>query len=66
MKPFQIVVGNVGHVWEGSNYMQARAHYNAWIKQSKADCGRAAGEPVTLFHNGEIRAEYFGALENQS
>lgn len=59
MQAFQVVVGNIGHVYDGSNYMQARAVYNAYIKQSKANYGRAAGEPVTLFHKGEIRCEYF-------
>lgn len=60
MNAFQIVVGNVGHVWQGNNYMQARSQYAAWVKQSKANGGRAKGEPVTLFHKGEIKAEYFG------
>jgi len=63
MKPFSIVVGNVGHVHEGSNFMRAVAEYKAWVRQSKAPAGRAAGEPVTLFHNGTIRMEYFGTLE---
>lgn len=66
MKPFQVVVGNIGHVYDGSNYMQAACCYAAYVKQSKAGYGRAAGEPVTLFHKGEIRSEYFGTLEQQS
>ena len=63
MGKFQVVVGNIGHVYDGNNFMQASCKYRAYIKASKADCGRAAGEPVTLFHNGEIRSEYFGTLE---
>ena len=59
MQAFQVVVGNIGHVYDGSNYMQARACYADYVKQSKAGYGRAAGEPVTLFHKGEIRAEHF-------
>jgi hypothetical protein len=59
MKPFQVLVGNIGHVYDGSNYMQARAVYREYIRQSESGIGRAAGESVTLFHNGEIRAEYF-------
>lgn len=65
MNKFQVVVGNIGHVFDGNNYMQARAKYSAYVKASRENCGRAAGEPVTLFHNGEIKAEYFGTLENQ-
>ena len=59
MKSFQVVVGNIGHVFDGSNYMQARAAYAEYVRQSKSGYGRAAGEPVTLFHKGEIKAEYF-------
>lgn len=62
MKPFSVIVGNIGQVYEGSNYMTARAKYATYVKASKADSGRAAGENVTLFHNGEIKAEYFGTL----
>ena len=63
MKPYQVVVGNIGYVYDGSNYMQARAKYASYVKDSKNNYGRAAGEPVTLLHNGEIAAEYFGTLE---
>ena len=59
LKPFQVVVGNIGHVYDGSNYMQASCCYSHYIKASKTPYGRASGEPVTLFHNGEIRREYF-------
>ena len=66
MGKFQVVVGNIGHVYDGNNYMQAQSKYTGYVKASKANYGRAAGEPVTLFHNGEIKAEYFGTLETQS
>lgn len=66
MKPFQVVVGNIGHVFDGSNYMQADACYWRYVKASKANVGRAAGEPVTLFHKGEIKREYFGTLESDA
>ena len=65
MKPFQVVVGNVGQVYDGSNYMQARAAYAEYVKQSKSGRGRAGNEPVTLFHNGEIKAEHFPPSEYQ-
>ena len=65
MKAFQVVVGNIGHVYDGSNYMQACAKYKTYVEQSKSNYGRAAGEPVTMFHNGEIKREYFGTLEQQ-
>ena len=60
---FQVVVGNIGHVYQGNNYMVANATYAQYVKASKADRGRAAGEPVTMFHNGEIHCEYFGTID---
>ena len=63
MKPFQVVVGNIGQVYDGSNIMQADAAYWRYVKLSKAGEGRAAGESVTMFHKGEIKREFFGALE---
>ncbi len=65
MKPFQVVVGNVGQVYDGSNYMQARERYRTYVKLSKAPYGRASGESVTLFHNGEIKVEYVGTIEQK-
>jgi hypothetical protein len=59
MKAFQVLVGNIGHVYDGANYMQAMCCYQRYVKDSKAPYGRASGEPVTLFHNGEIRCEYY-------
>ena len=67
MKPFSVLVGNVGHVHEGNNLMRARSVYADYVKQSQSPYGRASGEPVTLFHNGQIKAEYFPPnLEDQS
>ena len=65
MGKFQVVVGNIGHVYDGNNFMQAQCCYSRYVKASKSNIGRAAGEPVTLFHNNEIRCEYFGTLETQ-
>jgi hypothetical protein len=59
LKSFQVVVGNIGHVYDGSNFMQAQATYSHYVKASKAGVGRAGNEPVTMFHRGEIRCEYF-------
>jgi hypothetical protein len=61
--PFEVVVGNIGTVYSGSNLMVATCKWAAYVKQSRADIGRAAGESVTLFHNGEIRREYIGTAD---
>jgi hypothetical protein len=64
--PFEIVVGNIGYVWSGSNYMQASSQFARWVKDSKTGLGRSGGESVTLFHNGEVKKEYPGTLGNSS
>jgi hypothetical protein len=37
--------------------MKTVKDYNEYVRQSKAAYGRASGEPVTLFRNGEIVRE---------
>jgi hypothetical protein len=56
--PFEVIVGNVGTVYSGSNYMVAQTTYTHYVKQSARGGGRAAGESVVLMHNGEPRREY--------
>lgn len=65
MKTYQILIGNVGHVCDTDNGAEAWREYRRAIGQSNAPHGRASGEPVTLFKNGDIRAEHFGSLETE-
>ena len=60
---FVVLCGNIGTVHQGNNLMTANAVFNSYVKKSKANEGRAAGESVTLFHCGEPRREYVGAEE---
>ena len=62
---FEVVVGNVGTVYAGNNYMVASCKFQAYVRQSKQNDGRPAGESVTLFHNGAIRHEYVGTLAHK-
>lgn len=62
---FQVVVGNIGTVYDGNNFMQAQSKYSSYVKLAKAPHGRASGENVTFFHNDEIRAEYIGRLAKE-
>jgi DNA modification methylase len=57
---FEVVVGNVGTVYEGKDCKEAREIYKDYCKISKKRHGRAGGEPVTLFRNGEIEKEHYG------
>lgn len=63
MKPYTVVVGNIGQVYEGNSPILARCTYREYVELSKAKYGRISQEPVTLFHLHTIEAEYFGALE---
>ena len=60
--PYIVVVGNIGKVYEGTNYGLACESFGAYKRQSHKGIGRAAGEQVTLFNaDGEIIFEYLGA-----
>jgi len=59
---FEVVVGNVGIVYSGNNYMQAQCKYDRYVRASKRGDGRVAGESVTLMHNGDIRMEHAGEV----
>jgi len=60
MEKFEVVVGNIGTVYSGNNFMQAQTKYTNYVELSRLNSGRASGEAVTLFHNGNIRSEYQG------
>lgn len=61
---FEVVVGNIGTVYSGNNYMQAECCYFRYLKQSRKGEGRAAGESVVLFHHGEIKREHAGTVQS--
>lgn len=57
---FEVIVGNIGTVYSGNNFMQASCKYSHYVKASKSGTGSAAGESVTLMHNGKLRMEHAG------
>lgn len=50
---YMVVVGNVGTVYVGPNPIEARREYGEMKRASLAPFGRASGESVTLFMDGE-------------
>ncbi len=52
-RTYQVVVGNIGTVYDGPRADDALAIAGEYIAQSMAEYGRAAGEPVTVFRDGE-------------
>ena len=61
MKRYQVIVGNIGQVYNGNNKREALRTYKQYVRQSiERSSMWTQGEPVTMFSNGEITAEYFG------
>jgi len=51
---YEVVVGNVGAVYRGSDRAKAEETYNIYLAHSKSNRGRAGGETVTLFADGDV------------
>ena len=60
MAKYEIVVGNIGSVYTGNNYHNAKQEYEGWVNISREQYGRAAGEDVTLFEDWEPIMEHIG------
>jgi len=60
---YYLLVGNLGCVYEGTCPIQANAAWGEYKRQSMSNYGRAAGEDVTLFRNGELIREYVGTRD---
>lgn len=64
MSMYSVVVSNIGTVADGlNNPILARKEYGEWVKAAKAPHGRASGESVTLFKDGEPELEHYGTSE---
>ena len=53
-----VLVGNLGTVHVGRNAKTASREFATWVAISRSPHGKAAGEPVTLFRDGEPEREY--------
>jgi len=59
MNEYQVIVGNVGTVYDGKNKRDAMRTYKAYVIRAILPNGRAAGASVYLMANGEIMKEFF-------
>ena len=59
----QVVVGNIGTVYSGSDAESAENAWTEYVKQSQSERGRAGGEDVTWFLDDEIHQEHLGTLD---
>jgi len=50
---YQVIVGNIGNVYDGEDKAEALENFREYYAQSKEKYGRAAGEPVFLMVDGE-------------
>ncbi len=64
----EIIVGNIGSVYYGSDDKIAQEKYIEYVSQSKSNYGRAGGEDVTWLQKRsygqewEIHKEFIGQL----
>ena len=58
----QIIVGNIGTVYDGINAGEAGRTYSSYVDMSKTSKGRAGGEDITWMVNGEIHNAHQGSL----
>ena len=54
---YEVIVGNIGTVYRGENEELAENYYLDYIELAGSGVGRASGEPVTFFVDGEIKKE---------
>ena len=55
---YEVIVGNVGRVYEGTSKREADKVYHDYIEISRSGHGRAGGEEVALFVDGEFVDAY--------
>jgi len=60
MSKYQVVVGNVGTIYDGNRKKEALALYKSYVSLSIHGYGRVKGESVTLLIDGEIEKEHEG------
>ncbi len=66
MPVYEVIVGNIGSVFQGKNRTTALAIYESYLEISKEHVGaRCYGEDVTLLVDGEIEQERTGHLRKE-
>lgn len=65
MGRFQVIVNNLGTVYDGASSVDANKIYKAYIQASKEPHGRASGESVIMLKDDEIMREYEGTLQDE-
>lgn len=58
MSKYELYVGNIGNVWDGDDSKEATHLFDQYSYRSKLGIGRAGGEAVILFEDGDIKQEH--------
>jgi len=62
---FEVIVGNIGHVYHGPNEELAIDFFDTYAERSCCGLGRTAYETVTLMKDGEIIREFTGEKDKE-
>ena len=62
---YEVIVGNIGRIYHGSNWKEANAAFKAYVLRSTLLLGRAYGEDVTMLKDGEFVSEYIGKIRRK-
>jgi hypothetical protein len=59
----EVIVGNVGTVYDGYDRCAADLAFNEYVKLSKSGVGRAGDETVAMIVGNDIAQEYIGPID---
>ncbi len=65
MTNYQVIVGNIGTVYDGDSKQEAYKVYSDYVHQSKYCKGRPSGESVTIMVDGEPENEFTGLIDRE-
>jgi hypothetical protein len=58
MKKFELIVSNVGLVYQGDQRKQALSMFELYVSYTQQGYGTVNGESVTLMDGGDVAKEY--------
>ncbi len=61
----QVIVGNIGMIYNGVSEIEARNCFVYYQDTSMCNLGRAAGESVTWYVDGEVFKEHIGQIDKK-
>lgn len=65
MPTYEVIMANVGQVYNSTNGFKALQEYEAYKRLSQSNYSRTSGEDVTVLRDGKIWYEYTGSLNRK-